>query len=287
MITTTTTTTTTANATPANGWTFTRDSLSINGCTCPATYSPSKDGTLYIFTGLMYPGADKATPVRLTLKPDMGELYALAMAASTTPAEPEEAPAPVAEAEPVPAVTPDSVKVPEGYAPVVADGVIVAVEQHIDLTAETPAAPAEPVEEEKPAPVKPKRAPRKRSGPRPLEPKAAPAEPVKAETPAAPVEAAPVETPAPAAEPAPAEAAPVVKPWLGTSISGKGWTISFDEQVGRTCVRFEGEPSAAQKAAVESAAFYFRRDLGCWVKKLTCKAHRAALTLADVLKALD
>lgn len=249
---TTNTTTATATASPANGWTFTRDSLSINGCTCPATYSPSKDGTLYIFTGLMYPGADKATPVRLTLKPDMGDLYALAMAAATTPAEPEEAPAPVAEAEPVPTVNPDSVKVPEGYAPVVADGVIVAVEQHIDLTAETPAAPAEPVE---------------------------------AETPAAPAEAAPVETPA--AEPAPAEAAPVVKPWLGTSISGKGWTISFDEQVSRTCVRFEGEPSAAQKAAVESAAFYFRRDLGCWVKKLTCKAHRAALTLADVLKALD
>ena len=277
----------TAETTVTNtAWTFTRNSLTVNGCTCPATYSPAKDGTLYVFAGLMYPGADKATPVRLTLKPDMGELYALAMAAATTPAEPVELPAPAAEPEPVkpepvPVINPDSAKVPEGYAPVVADGVVVAVERRIDLTAETPA-PAEAEKAEQPAPVKPKRAPRKRS-------KAAPAEPEKAETPAAPAEAEPVEAPAPApaAEPAPAEAAPAVKPWLGTVITGKGWTISFDQQVSRTCVRFEGEPSAAQKAAVDAAAFYYRRDLGCWVKKLTCKAHRAALALADELKALD
>ena len=62
----------------------------------------------------------------------------------------------------------------------------------------------------------------------------------------APVQAAPApakKASAPAkAKPAPVQdkpaAAPTDKPWIGTTITGKGWNIAFDQQAGRTRVLF-------------------------------------------------
>ncbi len=123
----------------------------------------------------------------------------------------------------------------------------------------------------------------------PAEP-AAPVEDVGPAEPAAPAEdvrpaepAAPVENVGPAE---PVKPAPVEKPWIGTSISGDGWKIDFDAKVERTCIRFAATPTAAQKAIVDAAGFYYRNDLKCFVKKLTCKAYRAAQSVAAGLKAI-
>lgn len=146
-----------------------------------------------------------------------------------------------------------------------------------DVGPAEPAAPAEDVRPAEPAaPVEnvgPKRAPRKKAAP------ADKAGPVQAEE-ASP---APVEDVGPAE---PVKPAPVEKPWIGTSISGDGWTIDFDAKVERTCIRFAATPTAAQKAIVDAAGFYYRNDLKCFVKKLTCKAYRAAQSVAAGLKAI-
>ena len=123
--------------------------------------------------------------------------------------------------------------------------------------------------------------------------KAEPAALVAEPAPAA--EAAPVAEPAPAepapaapAEPAPAKnaAAPVEKSWIGSAITGKGWAITFDQTAGRTRVTVEGTPTDAQRNAIEQAGFYWSARMGSWNKGLTCKAHRAALALAETLTAL-
>ena len=146
-----------------------------------------------------------------------------------------------------------------------------------DVEPAEPAAPAEDVRPAEPAApvenVKPKRAPRKKATP------AVKADPVQAEE-AAP---APVED---VGSDEPVKPAPVEKPWIGTSISGDGWKIDFDAKVERTCIRFAATPTAAQKAIVDAAGFYYRNDLKCFVKKLTCKAYRAAQSVAAGLKAI-
>ena len=138
-----------------------------------------------------------------------------------------------------------------------------------DVGPAEPVAPVEDVEPAEPA------APVEDVGP--AEP-AAPAEDVRPAEPAAPVEnVGPAE---------PVKPAPVEKPWIGTSISGDGWKIDFDAKVERTCIRFAATPTAAQKAIVDAAGFYYRNDLKCFVKKLTCKAYRAAQSVAAGLKAI-
>ena len=81
-------------------------------------------------------------------------------------------------------------------------------------------------------------------------------------------------------------AAPTDKPWIGTTITGKGWNIAFDQQAGRTRVLFQAQPTDAQKAAIENAGFYWSAQLNSWNKKLTCKAYRAAQARAVALNAL-
>ena len=73
---------------------------------------------------------------------------------------------------------------------------------------------------------------------------------------------------------------------IGTTITGKGWNIAFDQQAGRTRVLFQAQPTDAQKAAIENAGFYWSAQLNSWNKKLTCKAYRAAQALAVALNAL-
>ena len=103
-----------------------------------------------------------------------------------------------------------------------------------------------------------------------------------------PEPAKPVEQPAekPAEQPA-KQAEPDAKAWIGTAITGKGWRIAFDEATQRTRVSFDAAPSAKQKEAVEAAGFYWSAQLGSWNKKLTCKAHRAAVALAATLTSLS
>lgn len=245
-------TATTTVTSPA--WTFAPDSVTVNGYTSTARYSLAKDATLYVFAGMLTPGTDKLTPVRFALKPAQGEIYTAALSAAGLTPAPEEPAAPVEDVEPTePAAPVEDVGPAEPAAP--AEDV-------------RPAEPAAPVEN-----VKPKRAPRKKAVP------AVKADPVQAEE-AAP---APVED---VGSDEPVKPAPVEKPWIGTSISGDGWKIDFDAKVERTCIRFAATPTAAQKAIVDAAGFYYRNDLKCFVKKLTCKAYRAAQSVAAGLKAI-
>ena len=257
-------TATTTVTSPA--WTFAPDSVTVNGYTSTARYSLAKDATLYVFAGMLTPGTDKLTPVRFALKPAQGEIYIAALSAAGLAPAPEEPAATVEDVGPAePAAPVEDVEPTEPAAPVE------------DVGPAEPAAPAEDVRPAEPAApvenVKPKRAPRKKAAP------AVKADPVQAEE-AAP---APVED---VGSDEPVKPAPVEKPWIGTSISGDGWKIDFDAKVERTCIRFAATPTAAQKAIVDAAGFYYRNDLKCFVKKLTCKAYRAAQSVAAGLKAI-
>ena len=257
-------TATTTVTSPA--WTFAPDSVTVNGYTSTARYSLAKDATLYVFAGMLTPGTDKLTPVRFAFKPAQGEIYTAALSAAGLTPAPEE-----------PAATVEDVGPAEPAAPVEDVGPAEPAAPAEDVRPAEPAAPAEDVRPAEPAaPVEnvgPKRAPRKKAAP------AVKADPVQAEE-AAP---APVEDVGPAE---PVKPAPVEKPWIGTSISGDGWKIDFDAKVERTCIRFAATPTAAQKAIVDAAGFYYRNDLKCFVKKLTCKAYRAAQSVAAGLKAI-
>ena len=257
-------TATTTVTSPA--WTFAPDSVTVNGYTSTARYSLAKDATLYVFAGMLTPGTDKLTPVRFALKPAQGEIYTAALSAAGLTPAPEEPAATVEDVGPAePAAPVEDVEPAEPAAPVE------------DVGPAEPAAPAEDVRPAEPAApvenVKPKRAPRKKAAP------AVKADPVQAEEAAS----APVED---VGSDEPVKPAPVEKPWIGTSISGDGWKIDFDAKVERTCIRFAATPTAAQKAIVDAAGFYYRNDLKCFVKKLTCKAYRAAQSVAAGLKAI-
>ena len=105
-------------------------------------------------------------------------------------------------------------------------------------------------------------------------------------------EPAPVEIEQPAEEAAPVEIeqptprAVPEKAFIGETISGKGWRILFDGEAQRTRVCFDAAPTDAARAAVEKAGFYFSAALNSYNKKLTFKAHRAAVALSGELAAL-
>ena len=105
--------------------------------------------------------------------------------------------------------------------------------------------------------------------------------PAKAQDKPAPVQDAP--KPAPVQD---MQAAPAAKPWVGTTIEGKGWRIAFDQVAQRTRVVFDGAPTDAQKAAVLGAGFFWSTAMGSYNKHLTTKAFRAAQALAAALNAL-
>ena len=113
------------------------------------------------------------------------------------------------------------------------------------------------------------------------QPAAEPAKPV--ETKAAEPAKQPAET-KPAAEPAKPVAA--ADAWIGKTIEGKGWRVAFDEATQRTRVIFDADPSAKQRAAIDAAGFYWSNTTKSWNKKLTRKAYRAALALAETLNAI-
>ena len=157
-----------------------------------------------------------------------------------------------------------------------ADAPEMPVRIHIgaDMPMHADAVAAAQAAKDKPAPTQDKPAPAQ---------EAAPAKPSRKPAQAKPSKPAPTQDkPAPAQDkPAPAD-----KSWIGTTITGKGWNIAFDAKAGRTRVLFQAAPTDAQKAAIESAGFYWSAQLKSWNKKLTCKAYRAAQALAATLNAL-
>ena len=150
-----------------------------------------------------------------------------------------------------------------------ADAPEMPVRIHIgaDMPMHADAVTAAQAAKDKPAPTQDKPAPAQ---------EAAPAKPSRKPAQAKPSKPAPAQD-----KPAPAD-----KPWIGTTITGKGWNIAFDAKAGRTRVLFQAAPTDAQKAAIESAGFYWSAQLKGWNKKLTCKAYRAAQALAATLNAL-
>lgn len=150
-----------------------------------------------------------------------------------------------------------------------ADAPEMPVRIHIgaDMPMHADAVAAAQAAKDKPAPTQDKPAPAQ---------EAAPAKPSRKPAQAKPSKPAPAQD-----KPAPAD-----KPWIGTTITGKGWNIAFDAKAGRTRVLFQAAPTDAQKAAIESAGFYWSAQLKSWNKKLTCKAYRAAQALAATLNAL-
>ena len=225
----TTTAATTTSTAPV--WTFTPESVAVNGRTFPAGYSIARSGDVCVFAQIKASADDPALPVRMHITASM-PMYADAMAA----AEAAKA-APAVKAEPA-------------------------------------AAPAEPTPVQDAPAAEP--APAKKPARKAKAAKADPA-PVAAEPAAAPAEPTPVQD---------APAAPVAKPWIGTALTGNGWRIAFDAEAQRTRVVFDGEPTQAQRDAVEAAGFYRSGKMGSWNKGLTCKAYRAAQALAATLSAL-
>jgi hypothetical protein len=106
-------------------------------------------------------------------------------------------------------------------------------------------------------------------------------------------EAAAQEEPAEAAaetvQPAQEEPAPrtiPAKDFIGETITGHGWRILFDGETSRTRVIFDADPTDAARAALDKAGFYFSPVMKSYNKKLTHKAHRAAVALSGELRAL-
>lgn len=244
------------STTTANTWNFAPNSVTVNGQTFPASYSLARGGDVYVFTALRAAADAPEMPVRVHISADMpmhAEAVAAAQAAKDKPAPVQAAPAPVDKPAPVQAAP----------AP---------VDKPAPAKKASAPAKAKPAAEDKSAPAK--RSHKSKGIRRP-------------DVPAQPVQDKPS---APAKKPAPVQdkpaAAPTDKPWIGTTITGKGWNIAFDQQAGRTRVLFQAQPTDAQKAAIENAGFYWSAQLNSWNKKLTCKAFRAAQALAAALNAL-
>lgn len=257
------------STTTANTWNFAPNSVTVNGQTFPASYSLARGGDVYVFTALRAAADAPEMPVRVHISADMpmhAEAVAAAQAAKDKPSA-QDKPAPV-QAAPAPVDKPAPVQA----APAPVDK---------PAPAKKAGAPAKakPAAEDKPAPAK--RSHKSKGIRRPD----VPAQPVQDE-PSAPAEKpATVQAVAAPVQDKPA-AAPMDKSWIGTTITGKGWNIAFDQQTGRTRVLFQAQPTDAQKAAIENAGFYWSAQLNSWNKKLTCKAYRAAQALAVALNAL-
>lgn len=74
------------------------------------------------------------------------------------------------------------------------------------------------------------------------------------------------------------------KPFAGQKILGPGWYIYFDPEEQRTRVIFERIPHEDVRKLLKERGFYWCPGLMSWNKKLTFKAYRAALALAEELQ---
>ena len=71
------------------------------------------------------------------------------------------------------------------------------------------------------------------------------------------------------------------KTWIGTKITGLGYTIEFSATYDRTMIIFDSIPTDAARAIVKEAGFFYAPSLGAWVKGLNWKAYRAALKVQE------
>ncbi|MBR4577326.1 MAG: DUF3849 domain-containing protein [Clostridia bacterium] len=75
------------------------------------------------------------------------------------------------------------------------------------------------------------------------------------------------------------------KDFAGGALTGNGWSIVFDTGMNRTRVIVADALRETLKPLIESAGFFYSKNQGSWNKKLTHRAHRAALDLADSIRA--
>lgn len=107
------------------------------------------------------------------------------------------------------------------------------------------------------------------------------------------VEQKPAPDPEAEAEDAPRRQAPPKPPrgpakpldFIGEILSGPGWRIVFDTSLQRTRVILAEETREKAAPLAEAAGFYYSATTDSWHKKLTHKAHRAAIALAEKLRA--
>lgn len=112
-------------------------------------------------------------------------------------------------------------------------------------------------------------------------------EPVTVEAPAASKKPTPPPTKkAPAADGKAARGPVPEKTFIGETIQGNGWKILFDGEKNRTRIIFDSNPTAAARAALDKAGFFFSTGMNSWNKKLTFRAYRAAKALSSELSAL-
>lgn len=196
-----------------NIFTFTVDSLTVNGHKFPAEYIPGKDGRVTIFVTLDETDADKDAVITVAADDPR---YADVMAA----------------------INPDA-------APTVAD------------EPETPVEAVEPTQEE--------------------EPKAAAVEAAQdtdadaAKQTSENVQRNPKEARGPIPE----------KPFINTRIDGIGYSIFFNGEAKRTQIRFTSDANNRMIEAAVSAGFYYSPLTNTYNKKLTFRAYRAAVALAQ------
>lgn len=77
---------------------------------------------------------------------------------------------------------------------------------------------------------------------------------------------------------------PEQSPALQVLTSGNGWRIVLDATLDRTRLIFDQQPSAEAVQAIEAARFFWSPTTRSYHKRLTHKAQRAALALADELR---
>ena len=66
--------------------------------------------------------------------------------------------------------------------------------------------------------------------------------------------------------------------------AGRGWRFILDAQQKRTRLIFDAAPTQKALRLIEEARFFWSPNMGSFNKKLTLKARRAALALADELE---
>jgi hypothetical protein len=111
------------------------------------------------------------------------------------------------------------------------------------------------------------------------------AAPLVEQKPAPDPEAEAEDTPRRQAPPKPPRGPAKPLDFIGEILSGPGWRIVFDTSLQRTRVILAEETREKAAPLAEAAGFYYSATTDSWHKKLTHKAHRAAVALAEKLRA--
>ena len=80
--------------------------------------------------------------------------------------------------------------------------------------------------------------------------------------------------------------APTAKPWDGITLEGRGWTIRFDQEIGKTRLMFSRYPGRAAVEAAKEAGFCWNAAEGEWRRGYKKSSFDAASKLAEQLPRL-